>query len=180
MRNIRLFIAINFNSETRSRLVDLRDTLRLNSTKGRFSTHENLHLTLAFLGECEGKKIEAAKAAMDAITFKPFTIEIAQLGYFNSRGGEIRWAGVTENKELMQVQRALAGKLTEFGFKLENRPYRPHITLGRDVITKTSPHMFDAFGQTVNKIELMRSEHVAGKLTYTPIHEVFADGTKDL
>ena len=51
-----MFIAINFNNDTRSQLLALRDELSGKSESGRFSLPENLHLTLAFLGECDGKQ----------------------------------------------------------------------------------------------------------------------------
>ena len=55
---MRLFIAINFNDDTHNRLIALRDELRSRSERGNFSLPENLHLTLAFIGEVSPKKIE--------------------------------------------------------------------------------------------------------------------------
>ena len=71
---MRLFIAKNFNNDTCARLLALRDELLGKSESGRFSLPENLHLTLAFLGECDGKQTSAAKSALDAISFEPFDI----------------------------------------------------------------------------------------------------------
>ncbi|NLJ71223.1 MAG: RNA 2',3'-cyclic phosphodiesterase [Clostridiaceae bacterium] len=171
---MRLFIAINFNTETRSRLVILRDELRSNSAKGRFSAPENLHLTLVFLGECDEKQAADAKAAMDSVEFKPFTINIGCTGRFRRRGSEIWWAGVSESKLLTKLYDQLIKKLTEFGFQIEKRKFSPHITLGREIITKASPNTFEEFGQLIDKIELMKSERIDGKLTYTAIHETNA------
>ncbi|MGB4610879.1 MAG: RNA 2',3'-cyclic phosphodiesterase [Saccharofermentanales bacterium] len=168
---MRLFIAINFNTEIRSRLVKLCEELRNDSTKGRFSLPENLHLTLAFLGECDEKQAAAAKTAMDAVEFQPFAINIGCTGRFRRRGGDIWWAGVSDSKELTTLYDNLTNKLTEFGFQIEKRKFSPHITLGREIITKASPRTFEKFGQTIYKIELMKSERIAGKLTYTAIHE---------
>ena len=50
---MRLFIAINFNTETCTQLLALRDELRIESQRGSFTAPENLHLTLVFLGECD-------------------------------------------------------------------------------------------------------------------------------
>ncbi|HHU52888.1 MAG TPA: RNA 2',3'-cyclic phosphodiesterase [Clostridiaceae bacterium] len=171
---MRLFIAINFNAETRSRLVTLRDELRSDSTKGRFSAPENLHLTLVFLGECNEKQAASAKAAMDAVEFKPFTINIGSVGRFRRSGGDIWWAGVNDSLQLIILYNKLTKKLTEFGFQIEKRKFSPHITLGREIITKASPRRFKEFGQTIDKIELMKSERIAGKLTYTAIHDTKA------
>jgi len=65
---MRLFIAQNFTPETKSRLLTLRDDLRAQSTRGNFSLPENLHLTLAFLGECDAQQTAAAKQAMTAVS----------------------------------------------------------------------------------------------------------------
>ena len=173
---MRLFIAINFNTKTRSRLVEQRDELHAVSEKGRFSAPENLHLTLAFLGECDKKQLTAVKSAMDKVEFKPFEIGIGSIGRFKRTGGDIWWAGVSENEHLTELHRKLTKRLTESGFRTEERKFSPHITLGREVITNASPGIIEKFGQTVNKIELMKSERIAGKLTYTAIYEINADG----
>lgn len=171
---MRLFIAINFSAKTRSRLAGLRDELSAASTKGRFSAAENLHLTLAFLGECGEKQAGYAKSAMDEIGFRPFEIRIDRIGRFRRSGGDTWWAGVKESEDLTNLHRELTKKLTEFGFRLEERKFSPHITLGREILTSASPRGFEAFGQTADKIELMRSERIAGKLTYTAIYETGA------
>lgn len=171
---MRLFIAINFNSKIRSRLVSLRDELRSTSAKGRFSAPENLHLTLVFLGECDEKQAAKVKSAMDAIEFNPFIIKIGCIGRFKRGGGDIWWAGISRNEPLMNLYECLTNKLTGLGFRIEKRKFSPHITLGREIITKASPRMFEEFGQRIDKIELMKSERIAGKLTYTAIHETNA------
>lgn len=171
---MRLFIAINFNAETRLRLTALRDELRGESVRGRFSVPENLHLTLAFLGECDEKQTRAVKSAMDAIKFEPFTIKIDSIGRFRRDSGDIWWAGVIKSKELTILHGKLIEKLSESGFLIEKRRFSPHITFGREIVTKTAPRKFKEFGQTVDKIELMKSERIAGRLTYTAIHELSA------
>jgi 2'-5' RNA ligase len=59
---MRLFITINFNDDTRSRLLALRDELRGKSKHGRFTLPENLHLTLAFIGEVSLGAIDLMKS----------------------------------------------------------------------------------------------------------------------
>ena len=51
--------------------------------------------------------------------------------------------------------------------KLEKRKYSPHITLAREVVTDIKPWTIEPFSEKVNTIELMKSEHINGKLTYT-------------
>lgn len=168
---MRLFIAINFNEKVKLRLAELSNGLRAGSTKGRFVPPENLHLTLVFLGECDEKQALDAKSAMDAVEFKAFKINIDNIGRFKRRGGDIWWAGIRSNKELTRVYEKLTKNLTESGFQIEKRKFSPHITLGREIITNISPHTIEEFGQQIDKIELMKSERIAGKIVYTTIYE---------
>ena len=171
---MRLFIAVNFNTDTRSRLLALCDELRSRSERGRFTVPENLHLTLAFLGECDVSQATLAKNAMTALLFEPFDVRIDRVGRFKRYGGDIWWAGVCENKALLELQRDLADKLTYAGFNIDKRKYSPHITLGREIVTKTVPWEVEPFGETVSSIELMKSERIGGKLTYTAISKKHA------
>ena len=66
---MRLFIAINFNDSTLKKLLAVQEELKNKAVKGRFSWPENLHLTLAFLGECDEAGLEAAIDAMAKSAF---------------------------------------------------------------------------------------------------------------
>jgi 2'-5' RNA ligase len=166
---MRLFIAINFSNDMRLRLLALRDELRGRAKCGNFSASENLHLTLAFLGECDNKQTITAKSALSAVSFEPFNIVALRVGCFTLDGSDIWWAGLRENEQLLALQQDLADKLTTAGFTLERRKFSPHITLGRKVVTNAKPWVIEPFGETVSTIELMKSERIRGKLTYTAI-----------
>jgi len=167
--NMRLFIALNFTPETKSSLLTLRDDLRSQSARGNFSLPENLHLTLAFLGECDARQAAAAKQAMAVVDFSSLEITIEHIGRFRRDGGDIWWAGVRETPELMTLQRDLTERLRTAGFALERRRYSPHITLGREIVTDIAPWRIEPFGETVSRIDLMKSERVQGRLTYTAL-----------
>jgi len=167
---MRLFVAVNFNDDTRSRLIALRDGLRARSVRGNFTTPENIHLTLAFLGECNEKQAVNAKAAMEAVRFEPIEIIIERVGQFKRPGGSLWWAGAKATESLLGAQRDLTLRLSETGFTLDRRSYSPHITIGREVETDAKPWDIDRFGETARFLDLMLSERVGGKLTYTPIY----------
>ena len=167
---MRLFIAINFNNDTRSQLLALCDELREKSKRGRYSLSENLHLTLAFLGECDSKQTSAVKSLLDAVSFEPFDVAVDCIGRFKRNSGDIWWAGLRESRPLIALQGSLSEKLIAAGFTLEKRRYSPHITLGREVKTDAIPRSIIPFGETVSKIDLMKSERITGKLTYTAIY----------
>ena len=168
---MRLFVAVNFNDTTCASLMALRDELRHKAVRGKFSVPENLHLTLVFLGECDAEQAARAKAAMDAVNLTSFTVTIDRIGRFRRDGGDIWWAGIREDKPLINLHQDLTDRLTSVGFELEKRRYSPHVTLGREVVSKESPREIEPFGETVSMIELMKSEHIYGKLTYTAIYK---------
>jgi len=167
---MRLFIAINLNEETKRQLIAFRDELRSNSQYGNFSKPENLHLTLVFLGECSPMQTATVKSVMNNVHFEPFELTIEGIGRFRRDGGDTWWAKVCENKSLSDLHRNLTDRLIAAGFSLDRRKFSPHITLGREVVTDFQPKQIAAFGETVSSIELMKSERINGKLTYTVIH----------
>jgi len=167
---MRLFIAINFNQEIKDKLNAHKEMLRARSNSGSFTMSNNLHITLAFLGECTQEQAAAAKAAMDKVRFEPFDIEIDSIGRFKRNDGDIWWAGVKENTQLESLQQKLSNSLQDLGFKLEKRKFSPHITLGRKVKTDISSQKIKPFGQRAYKIHLMKSERIDGVLTYTSIY----------
>jgi 2'-5' RNA ligase len=170
MLPMRLFIAINFNDETRARLISLRDELRSRSKRGNFTLDGNLHLTLVFIGECGATELDKIKTVLDTVAFTPFDAEIERLGTFSR--GTLWWAGLRGDKRLIDLQREIEHKLALGGFEMDGREYHPHITLGREVVTGEKPWRIEPFGETVAGIDLMNSERINGKLTYTAIHNI--------
>ena len=169
---MRLFIAVNFSGSTKNALLALRDKLESRAERGSFTTEENLHITLVFLSECGMKQVSAVKTAMDIVNFEPFEILIERVGRFG-RGGQnesLWWAGARENTALLGLQRDLTDNLAAAGFALDSRRFSPHITLGRRVVTDALPWRTELFGETIQNIDLMKSERINGRLTYTPIY----------
>ena len=166
---MRLFVAINFNDETRARLLALQDEISGKVQFGRFSLPENLHLTLAFIGEVSPKKVEKIETILETVSFEPFEATVDKLGAFSR--GTLWYAGLCEDKPLMDLQHEIEHKLALCGFEMDGRKYSPHVTLGREVVTDEKPWQIEPFGETVSGIELMKSEKINGKLTYTAIYE---------
>ena len=100
---MRLFIAINFNDQTKKELVSIQNELRDNTFNGRFTTSENLHLTLAFLGECDEKQTDLLKSIIDNIKFEPLLICLNRVGRFKRDDGDLWWVGVEDNAKLTKL-----------------------------------------------------------------------------
>lgn len=170
---MRLFVAITLEDACRDALNDAISRLRERSVRGNFTRRENLHLTLAFLGEVDDPA--AASACLGAGKTAPFLLEGAALGRFRREDGDIVWAGVKPTDPLMSLQRSLARRLRGAGFALDDRRYTPHITLGRRVVLRDTGD-FDRlaaapprFKMEVTALSLMSSQRTNGRLSYREI-----------
>lgn len=163
---MRLFIAVTFDEELLYRLERLIGQCKALG-RGRWTRRDNLHLTLEFLGELTD--IAAAQAAMDAVTAPAFPLILSGLGFFRRKDGDLLWVGVEHTPGLMEVQRQLHHELKHRGFRLENRPYRPHLTLGRQVSMDRLPPCPTLSAQ-VPGISLMESRRENGALTYDELY----------
>ena len=168
---MRLFLAIELDEPTKDSLAQAADALRQCSIRGNFTRRENFHLTLVFLGETD--RAAAVRKAMHEVQAAPFTLCIRGSGVFRRSGGDIYWAGVEKDPALMDLYTALFNALVRQGFHPEDRPYTPHLTLGREVVLKKGASDFPQIKEMhvkVNAITLMRSDRIQGKLTYTPVY----------
>lgn len=173
---MRLFIALNFSDKVKEQVKDIINKGKLNSIQGKFVNEEYMHLTVEFLGEIPNGKVDMIKDVMDDLEFEPFTLKLNEIGYFKRREGNIYWLGIEKHDALLNIHDELHQKLIEQGFELEDREYKPHLTIGRKVKLKDG---FDAreLNNTVEKIEinidkidLMKSEFIDGKLMHSIIH----------
>ena len=163
---VRLFIAIPFPPELCDRLTDVQAQLRAQGIQGNYSRRENFHLTLAFLGETSRQR--DIQRAMAAASDAAFPITIGGLGHF----GDLFWAGIRPSPALSSLAGALQGRLRELGFPLERRPFRPHITLVREANPpRLPPVRLPETSMLVDRMVLMESSRIQGRLTYTPLFE---------
>lgn len=95
----------------------------------------SLHLTLAFLGELDDARLEAAiqSAAVVASGQVSLSLRLAGLGTFGpAHAPRVVWVGLEgEVRRLLALQAALADELAVRGFAREARPFAPHLTLAR-------------------------------------------------
>lgn len=173
---MRLFIAINFSPETKEKLLATQSLLKSHALRGNFTHPENLHLTLVFLGEVPDASVRTLRQVMDGVTVAPFELNMNGIGRFKRDGGDIWWVGVELCESLQTLYDQLYEGVTQNGFAVEKRKYTPHLTLAREVRLKpdTAPTRLSAqsaaFTEHTNKISLMKSERIRGKLTYTEIY----------
>lgn len=173
---MRLFIALNFNNEVKAQINDVINKVKSNSVQGKFVNEEHIHLTVEFLGEIENNKLDLIKEIMDELEFAAFTFGLTKVGYFKRSEGNIYWLGVEYNDVLFNIYNKLHQRLADRGFELEDREYRPHITIGRKVKLKDSfdtNELDDVVRKIkigINKVDLMKSEFINGKLIHSLVY----------
>ena len=165
---MRLFVAIRLAEDVNTHLKAAAELLR-RSGHGNFTREENLHLTLAFIGETE--RVEAAKQALKRVHAAAFTLKLNKCGHF----GDLYWAGAELNEGLKALEQEVRTQLLAEGFFPENRPFKPHLTLVREY-KSTAPFDKEALERSLHGAEcpiteviLMESTRIGGKLVYRPI-----------
>jgi RNA 2',3'-cyclic 3'-phosphodiesterase len=129
---------------------------------GRAVPMANIHLTLAFLGDVDPARIDAARAAGDETRGAAFDLTLERLGVFRKAG--VAWAGSsTVDPALAALQASLAASLQGRGFVLEERPFNPHVTLVRKARQPLPQDRFEAVAWRVAQFALLRSELGAGR-----------------
>ena len=166
---MRLFIAVDFSDEILDMLRDCQQQLQSQIRSAGLTAAENLHLTLAFLGETE----EPARAvrAMEKISLPSFTLRVGgKAGHF----GDLWWIGAEESRPLIRLADTLKKYLREEGFFIEEKKFRPHITIARRVVPVQDHHKIRLHApkkeMTVSGFSLMKSERSGGRLRYTELY----------
>jgi RNA 2',3'-cyclic 3'-phosphodiesterase len=132
---MRTFIAIPLPEHIHHQLADIIDKLREPGNQAiRWVAPQNIHLTLKFLGEIPPQKTRDVSRVLEEIAAQthPFTLEIQRTGCFpNMKSPRVLWVGVSQLEDLKVVHEKLERKLESLDFQMENRPFSPHLTLGR-------------------------------------------------
>jgi 2'-5' RNA ligase len=135
----RLFVALEPPDAVRRRLAAMGAELRRAGGGGardvRWVDPENVHLTLCFLGNAPEERVEEVKRAVAAAAAasRPLVLEVRGAGGFpNARRPRVIWAGLSGDVDpLAPLVADLRARLAPLGFPPEDRPFSPHLTLGR-------------------------------------------------
>lgn len=136
MPQIRAFIAIELPEDARRALGETERRLAEQLPQGvRWVRPELIHLTLRFLGDTAVAKLPALAAALDALGAQhaPFALALREVGCFpNRKRPRVIWAGLdSQLAPLQALKRDLDEALVPLGWGVEDRPFQPHLTLGR-------------------------------------------------
>ena len=170
---MRLFIAILLSDHMKDSLLEAQNRLYDRGVRGRFTSEENMHLTLAFIGEVPDA--EPVLDALAAVSFTPFELGLEGMGRF----GERWWAGLRDSAPLAALVRRLRRALSENGVPFDRKRFSPHITLLRKARGEMPGVPVKAATMTVDRISLMRSDRGKSGMIYTEIGACEAQPVQD-
>ena len=135
---MRLFIAVDLSEDARDAIAaeQQRIAAALGGTKRSLKWVEasQAHLTLVFLGSVDpGRATVVVEAMGRDVELPPFDMVLEGVGVFPPRGApRVLWIGIAGGAaEVTRLQRELAARVAALGIALEDRPFHPHLTLGR-------------------------------------------------
>lgn len=125
----RYFLAAWPDEAVRGRLARWADGIPAGSAARRVPA-DNLHITLVFLGTLDPPRLDAVRAVAADAPWSGASLTLDRIGYW--KRARIIWAGASEGSEaLSALTGTLRGRLRRLGFRVETRPFVPHVTLYR-------------------------------------------------
>ena len=124
---MRVFLALDLPSGWPDALGRLQDALKV----GRHIDEDDLHLTLAFLGEVALPPLEELNLALEMLRTPPLWLAVQGLDTFGSERPRSLHARVAPNEALLHLQRKIATAVRASGIALPHSRFIPHVTLAR-------------------------------------------------
>ena len=163
---MRLFIAVQLSEEMRSAVCKIQDDMLRMGVRGNYTPKENLHLTLAFIGEYSDS--DQVLEVMSGIQFEPFELRLDGMGCF----GDLWWADLKPSPGLQGYVRQLRHALAEAGIPFDRKRFSPHITVLRRASIEMSRFpgiSVEGIGMLADHASLMRSDRGKRGMIYTEI-----------
>jgi RNA 2',3'-cyclic 3'-phosphodiesterase len=182
---IRSFLAIELPKSVLKKIEEVQGDLKQSRADVRWVSPRNIHLTLKFFGNIDESKIESIVQAIEGpvTATPPFSLKVKGLGAFpHLKNPRVVWMGLTEGKDILTiVQKQVEEELEKVGFEREERPFQPHLTLGRsnssrgrdELIGMMEKYREEEFGEfAVEKMILFKSDLRPTGPVYTALKEI--------
>ncbi len=163
---MRLFIAIRLSEDMREAVGCVQASILRRGVRGNYTPKENLHLTLAFIGEYHDQ--DQVLEVLSAVPMTPFRLTLDGIGAF----GDLWWIGLETSDDLKKYVRNLRHALAEADVPFDKKRFTPHITILRKAtgdMSKLAAIEPQRVGMTVKHISLMRSDRGKNGMIYTEI-----------
>ncbi|KRA01081.1 MAG: RNA 2',3'-cyclic phosphodiesterase [Achromobacter sp.] len=165
MSTIRLFYALWPSLPLAASLAGWAEAAKL-VTGGRAMRTETLHLTLAFLGPVDSALADELAAATPERRLAPGDVPLDRYGVFTRQ--RILWSGPAETPAaLQQAHDDLWRWLSGYGLTPPTQPFRPHVTLLRNITHAQPPDdPAEPLAWRYDRMVLVASESLTGGSRY--------------
>jgi 2'-5' RNA ligase len=186
---LRTFIAVPVSDEVRATVARVEEGLRGLGADVKWVDPRSVHLTLKFLGNVEAGRVgdvtSALRAALAGTSAR--SIMVAGAGTFPPGKKNVRvvWLGITDGAAaLVEMARRVDEACAGLGFAREERPFSPHLTIGRvrresgrlaDLARGVGALEFNPLKVDIDRVNLMRSELSPKGPTYTVLDSFALD-----
>ena len=168
---MRLFIAIQLGEKSKQQIEDVKTVFRWQNIHGNYVPKENLHITLAFIGEYGDP--DRVMEVLEEISFQAFGISIGGV----SCSGKAWWAEVENCPELDSLARQIRHLLADAEIPYDKKKFNPHVTFlrkpdysrGRITYINAEP-----VSMVVSCFSLMQSTQGKNSMIYTELGSVEA------
>lgn len=149
----RLFFALWPDDTIRAEIVRRRNALRRVSR--RRVPDANLHMTLLFLGDLPADRVESVIETAGQVRGEQCRLRLDRLGWFAR--ARVVWLGGEAPAALEGLVDAIEASLKEPGLHFDARPFRPHVTLYRNVLRRPRLPEVEPLDWPVDSFSLVES-----------------------
>ncbi|MFP4025250.1 MAG: RNA 2',3'-cyclic phosphodiesterase [Thiohalospira sp.] len=130
----RTFIAVKIpvSKQTAEKIQDIKSELQ--HEKLKWVEIFNMHITLFFAGDTDEDMIQKISTGLEDVlkSKKSLTLKGKGIGVFkNLNNPRVLWLGIEKSDSLQNLKSEIDRMMEKLGFEIENRPFKPHLTLGR-------------------------------------------------
>ena len=129
---MRIFIALDIDEAIHERIERFLAGVQGFAPDVRWVKPESLHVTLKFIGEKSPAAVEEVKRSLSGVCGTRVEIRFRGYGFFpTAKSARVFWVGIEAGPELGQLATTVDQAMASLGVPEEERPFSPHLTLGR-------------------------------------------------
>jgi len=173
---MRLFIAACLDDDVRDTLIEVQNGLKEQKLKARYTKPENLHMTVAFIGDYGNPEV-----VLDALETTRFTaLETTFEGLQVHR--DMIFARLVETPQMVTTVKRVRRALADAGIPFDRKRFLAHITLARGVELPdrtdpaSSPFITADIPKDmrvrISRIALFKSEFTKNGMLYTELGSI--------
>ena len=164
----RLFFALWPDDDLRERIATAA-LPRLAGTQGKPQRPDQWHVTLVFIGQVATSRVDAVLRSAAGVSCAPFSVSFEMIEFWR-KPHVLCMTAATIPAPCVRLVGELRAALTNEGFDVEDREFRPHVTLARKVSSWPPSTRVDPIVWPARRFALVQSVTGSGGSRYEPLH----------